>query len=127
LIWRNGRQLAAAKQNLAAAKKTVEADEADLELAKLQFSRADDLMKKGAGTIEARDQTNATLKRSNAAPKASPAIEPEAKRDKIPIRHLHEQPPCATPALRQENCCCGSMMVWRATPRSWTSGSKTWN
>jgi HlyD family secretion protein len=61
------RQLAAAEQNLAAAKRTVESDAADLELANLQFTRADDLMKKGAGTIEARDQTSAVLKKANAA------------------------------------------------------------
>jgi len=61
------RQLAAAEQNLAAAKRTVESDAADLELAQLQFTRADDLMKKGAGTIEARDQTSAVLKKANAA------------------------------------------------------------
>jgi HlyD family secretion protein len=74
------RQLAAAEQNLAAAMKTVEADEADLELAKLQFSRADDLMKKGAGTIEARDQTNAALKRANAALERDQALEKSAER-----------------------------------------------
>ncbi len=74
------RQLAAAEQNLAAAKKTVEADDADLELAKLQFSRADDLMKKGAGTIEARDQTSATLKRSNATLERDQALEKSAER-----------------------------------------------
>ena len=68
------------EQNLAAARKTVEADEADVELAKLQFSRADDLMKKGAGTIEARDQTNATLKRSNAALERDQALEKSAER-----------------------------------------------
>ena len=61
------RQLAAAEQNLAAAKRTVESDAADLELAQLQFTRAEDLMKKGAGTIEARDQTSAVLKKANAA------------------------------------------------------------
>jgi HlyD family secretion protein len=73
-------QLAAAEQNLAAARKTVEADEADLELAKIQFARADDLMKKGAGTIEARDQTSATLKRSNAALERDQALEKSAER-----------------------------------------------
>jgi HlyD family secretion protein len=74
------RQLAAAEQNLAAARKTVEADEADLELARIEFSRYDDLMKKGAGTIEARDQTNATLKRSNAALERDQALEKSAER-----------------------------------------------
>jgi len=74
------RQLAAAEQNLAAAEKTVEADEADLELARIQFSRAEDLMEKGAGTVEARDQTNATLKRSNAGLERDQALEKAAER-----------------------------------------------
>jgi HlyD family secretion protein len=74
------RQLAAAEQNLAAAKKTVEADEADLDLAKVEFARADDLMKKGFGTIEMRDQTGATLKRSSAALERDQALEKSAER-----------------------------------------------
>jgi HlyD family secretion protein len=74
------RQLAAAEQNLAAAKKTVESDAADLELANLEFSRADNLMKKGAGTIEARDQTSAILKKSNAAIDRDRALEQSAER-----------------------------------------------
>ncbi len=74
------RQLAAAMQNLMAAKKTVESDAADLELAKLEFARADDLMKKGAGTIEARDQANAILKKANAAIERDQALEQSAER-----------------------------------------------
>jgi HlyD family secretion protein len=74
------RQLAAAEQNLAAAKRTVESDAADLELASLQFTRADDLMKKGAGTIEARDQTSATLKKANAAIERDRALQLAAER-----------------------------------------------
>ncbi len=74
------RQLAAAEQNLEAAKKTVESDAADLELANLEFSRADNLMKKGAGTIEARDQTSAILKKSNAAIERDRALEQSAER-----------------------------------------------
>ena len=66
------RQLATAEQNCAAAQKLLEADAADLELAKLEFTRADDLMKKGAGTIEARDQTRAALKKANAGDRARP-------------------------------------------------------
>jgi HlyD family secretion protein len=73
-------QLAAAEQNLAAAKKTVESDSADLELANVEFSRADNLMKKGAGTIEARDQTSAILKKSNAAIERDRALEKSAER-----------------------------------------------
>jgi multidrug resistance efflux pump len=49
----------AAEQNRTAASKTVESDETDLELAKVEFSRADNLTQKGAGTIEPRDQANA--------------------------------------------------------------------
>jgi membrane fusion protein YbhG len=74
------RQLAAAEQNLAAAKRTVESDDADLELAKLQFTRADDLMKRGAGTIEARDQTSAALKKANAAIERDRAFQQVAER-----------------------------------------------
>jgi HlyD family secretion protein len=73
-------QLAAAEQNVAAAKKTLDSDAADVELANLQYSRADDLMKKGAGTIEARDQTNAALKKSNAAIERDQALEQSAER-----------------------------------------------
>ncbi len=74
------RQLSTAEQNLVATKKTVEADEADLELAKVEFARADDLMKKGFGTIETRDQTSATLKRSSAALERDQALEKSAER-----------------------------------------------
>jgi HlyD family secretion protein len=74
------RQLAAAEQNLAAAKRTVESDAADVELANLQFTRADDLMKKGAGTIEARDQTSAVLKKANAAIERDRALQQAAER-----------------------------------------------
>lgn len=74
------RQLAAAEQNVAAARKTLEADQADLELADLEFARADDLMKKGAGTVEARDKTSATLKKANAALERDQALEQAAGR-----------------------------------------------
>ncbi len=74
------RQLAAAEQNLAAARKIVESDAADLELAKVEFGRADTLLKKGAGTVEARDQTNAALKKSTAAWERDQALEKSAER-----------------------------------------------
>jgi HlyD family secretion protein len=74
------RQLASAEQNFVAARKTVDSDAADLELAKLEFARADDLMKKGAGTIEARDQANAVLKKSNSAIERDQALEQSAER-----------------------------------------------
>ena len=74
------RQLAAAEQDLTAAKKTVESDAADLELGKLEFARADDLMQKGAGTIQARDQASAVLKKANAAIERDQALEQSAER-----------------------------------------------
>jgi HlyD family secretion protein len=74
------RQLATAEQNCAAAQKLLEADAADLELAKLEFTRADDLMKKGAGTVEARDQTRAAQKKANAAIERDQALEQSAER-----------------------------------------------
>ncbi|MGO8908910.1 MAG: HlyD family secretion protein [Bradyrhizobium sp.] len=74
------RQLATAEQNCAAAQKLLESDAADLELAKLEFTRADDLMKKGAGTIEARDLTRATLKKANAGIERDEALAQAAER-----------------------------------------------
>jgi uncharacterized protein (DUF2267 family) len=50
------RQLAAAEQNLIAVGKTLDSDAADVEFRKTEYDRADMLMKKGAGTIEVRDQ-----------------------------------------------------------------------
>src|SRR5674476_701457 len=74
------RQLATAEQNCAAAQNLLESDAADLELTKLEFTRADDLMKKGAGTIEARDQTRAAQKKANAAIGRDQALEQSAER-----------------------------------------------
>jgi HlyD family secretion protein len=88
------RQLAAAEQNVAAAQKIVESDAADLELAKAEFSRADSLMQKGAGTIETRDQASAALKKSNAAVERDQALEKSAERQvelaTANIRNAHE-------------------------------------
>ena len=87
-------QLAAAEQNLAAARKTVESDAADLEFAKVEFSRADNLMQRGAGTVEARDQANAVLKRANAAIERDQALEKSVARQvelaKANIRNAEE-------------------------------------
>ncbi|WP_213771827.1 efflux RND transporter periplasmic adaptor subunit [Bradyrhizobium sp. dw_78] len=74
------RQLATAEQNCTAAQRLLESDAADLELAKLEFTRADDLMKRGAGTIETRDQTSAALKKANAAIERDQALELAAER-----------------------------------------------
>src|SRR5665647_3560502 len=74
------RLLAMAEQNCAAALKLLDSDAADLELTKLEFTRADDLMKRGAGTIEARDQTRAAQKKANAAIERDQALEQSAER-----------------------------------------------
>jgi HlyD family secretion protein len=60
------RQLATNQQNLTAAQKIVEASAADLDFQQAEFTRADALLKKGAGTVEARDQAEMALKQSNA-------------------------------------------------------------
>jgi HlyD family secretion protein len=60
------RQLATSEQNQAAAQKIVESDEADLEYKKTDFERAEDLMRKGAGTVQARDLASSVLNQSNA-------------------------------------------------------------
>jgi HlyD family secretion protein len=74
------RQLAAAEQNLAAARKTVESDAADLEFRKAEFDRADALMKTGAGTIQTRDQTYAAFRQSTAAYERDQALQIAAER-----------------------------------------------
>jgi membrane fusion protein YbhG len=74
------RQLATAEQNLAAARKTVEADEADLELKKADFNRADTLVQKGAGTVQTRDQAYAALRQSTAALERDQALQGAAER-----------------------------------------------
>jgi HlyD family secretion protein len=73
------RQLAVAKDNVEAANKTILSDEADLELRKLQFNRAQDLWTKGAGTTEARDEASAALKQSMAALARDQALEATAE------------------------------------------------
>ena len=74
------RQLATAKQNLAAAQKTLESDAADLEFKKSEFDRAESLVKKGAGTIEAHDQANMALKQSTAIQERDQALVGAAER-----------------------------------------------
>src|SRR5664279_1656520 len=88
------RQLATTEQNLVAARKTVEADAADLELKKADFGRADTLLQKGAGTVQARDQANAALRQSTAASERDQALQSAAERQvelaKANIRNANE-------------------------------------
>jgi len=74
------RQLRAAEQNLIAAGKTVESDAADLEYKKAEFERANTLMQKGVGTVEARDQTYSALRQSIAANERDQALQRAAER-----------------------------------------------
>ena len=74
------RQLRAAEQNLIAAGKTVESDAADLEYKKAEFDRANTLMQKGVGTVEARDQTYSALRQSIAANERDQALQRAAER-----------------------------------------------
>jgi HlyD family secretion protein len=68
------RQLATSKQNFAAVQKTLESDAADLEFKKSEFERAETLLKRGAGTVEAHDQANMALKQSNAIQERDQAL-----------------------------------------------------
>ncbi|MGO8800089.1 MAG: HlyD family secretion protein [Roseiarcus sp.] len=72
------RQLAVAEQNVESNKRTVVSDEADLELKRLEFDRAQALLTKGAGTTEVRDEASAALKQSTAALDRDRALEDSA-------------------------------------------------
>ncbi len=74
------RQLAAAQQNLAAARQTVESDEADLEFRQQEYNRAVQLLQQGSGTVEQRDQTYAALRQSTAAHLRDQALRNAAER-----------------------------------------------
>ena len=74
------RQLAAAEQNLTAARQTVESDVADLEFRQQEYDRAAQLLQKGSGTVEQRDQTYATLRQSTAAHERDQALRNAAER-----------------------------------------------
>jgi len=74
------RQLATAEQNSAAAQRIVESDAADLDYKKADFERAEDLMRKGAGTIQARDLASSVLKQANAIHERDLALQNAAGR-----------------------------------------------
>ena len=74
------RQLDVAEQDVEATRKTVVSDEADVELREVQFSRAQTLLAKGAGTVDARDVAETALKQSRAALERDKALEASADR-----------------------------------------------
>jgi len=72
------RQLDVAEQNVDAARRTVVSDEAEVALRKLQFDRAQTLLTKAAGTIDARDVAETALKQAQAALERDKALEAAA-------------------------------------------------
>lgn len=74
------RQLAAAEQNLTAARQTVASDEADLAFRQQEYDRAAKLLQQGSGTVEQRDQTYALLLQAAAAHLRDQALQNAAER-----------------------------------------------
>jgi HlyD family secretion protein len=74
------RQLDVAEQAVDATRRTVVSDEADVNLKQLEFDRAQTLLTKGAGTVDARDVAETALKQSRAALERDKALEAEADR-----------------------------------------------
>ena len=74
------KQLDVAEQNVEAARQTVVSDEADVALKQLEFDRAQTLLTKGAGTVDARDVADTALKQSRAALERDKALEASADR-----------------------------------------------
>ena len=74
------RQLDVAEQDVEATRKTVTSDEADAALKELEFDRAQTLLTKGAGTVDARDVAETALKQSRAAKERDNALEASADR-----------------------------------------------
>jgi HlyD family secretion protein len=69
------RQLDVAEQNVDATRRTVVSDEADVALKQLEFDRAQTLLTRGAGTVDARDVADTALKQSRAALDRDKALE----------------------------------------------------
>jgi HlyD family secretion protein len=72
------RQLDVAEQNVDAARHSVISDEADVALKKLEYDRAQTLLSKGSGTIDARDVAETAYKQSQAAVERDKALEAAA-------------------------------------------------
>lgn len=75
------RQHAVKKQDLEAANKTIASDEANLQLQQLQFNRAQTLLKRRSGTIEARDRARASLEEAIATLERDRALLSAAERN----------------------------------------------
>jgi HlyD family secretion protein len=75
------KQLDVAEQNVDATRRTVVSDQADLALKKLEYDRAQTLLNKGAGTVDARDIAETAYKQSAAALDRDKALEAAADRN----------------------------------------------
>jgi HlyD family secretion protein len=83
------RQLDVAEQDVEATRKTVVSDEADVALKQLEFDRAQTLLAKGAGTVDARDVAETAHKQSGAALERDKALEASAdKRIALAIANI---------------------------------------
>ena len=71
-------QLDVAEQTFDATRRTVVSDEADVALREIEFTRAQTLLTKGAGTVDARDVAETALKQSRAALERDKALEAAA-------------------------------------------------
>ena len=75
------RQLDVAQQNVIASRRTIVSDEADVALKQLEFDRAQTLLTKGAGTTDARDVAETTVRQSRAALDRDNALEAAAEKN----------------------------------------------
>jgi HlyD family secretion protein len=72
------KQLDVAEQNVDATRHSVVSEEADVAYKELEFDRAQTLLTKGAGTVDARDVAETALKQSRAALERDKALEASA-------------------------------------------------
>jgi len=79
----SSRQYDVAQQNVLATKRTVISDQADVALKQLEFDRAQTLLTKGAGTIDARDVAETALEQARAALDRDNALETAAERSAV--------------------------------------------
>jgi HlyD family secretion protein len=75
-----GHQLDVAEQNVDASRRTVVSDEADVALKQLEYDRAQTLLNRGSGTVDARDVAQTALKQAQAALDRDKALEAGADR-----------------------------------------------
>jgi HlyD family secretion protein len=75
------KQLDVAQQNVAATRRTIVSDQAEVTLRQLEFDRAQALLTKGAGTTDARDVAETALEQARAALDRDNALEAVAEKN----------------------------------------------